>query len=409
LSSSYEEIAERQRLAKSGIDMLLNLFDMVYWQNLFPRKMATAASQGKQFEVKSKQEIFTKCVAAHYKDCRLNAYPTRGDRDLELGYLAPSILFIDIDKSGRSEAELAIILEETLAKIKEELEINPLVLWTGNGYHIYIGIKVHPLFNQVQLMNQCEALGTDPNKELLRFAGGYFTEGRSDPERDRGISQKSALLRIPYTLNSKCLEDGRDPVVKVIQKHSDFPAQMTENLLLDFKLHITKMWKDKYVVAQPNLIDNEDGEGEDKDDWDEDSWDEDDGIEEYHGQIKWIETILQTPVSKNRYTYLFHIIGPYLRHTLQLSKNEARQNMLKWLQLCNQKSKVTNVQGKLAGALSGPAKWAPWKLETLRRKNIEAGYEYQELLDAIDKKNLSEEEEEDEDKEEEDWEIEEDE
>jgi hypothetical protein len=36
--------------------MLLNLFEMVYWQNLFPRKMATAQSQGKQFVVNSKED-----------------------------------------------------------------------------------------------------------------------------------------------------------------------------------------------------------------------------------------------------------------------------------------------------------------------------------------------------------------
>jgi hypothetical protein len=57
--------------------------------------------------------------------------------------------------------------------------------------------------------------------------------------------------------------------------------------------------------------------------------------------------------------------------------------MVEWLQLCNQKSRVTNVQGKLTGALSGRPRWAPWKLETLRRKNIEANFEYQEILDAV--------------------------
>jgi hypothetical protein len=58
--------------------------------------------------------------------------------------------------------------------------------------------------------------------------------------------------------------------------------------------------------------------------------------------------------------------------------------MIEWLKLCNQKSKVSNIQGKLTGALSGPPKWAPWKLETLRRKNKEANFEFQEIVDIVD-------------------------
>jgi hypothetical protein len=380
---STQNLAERQQLVKQGIDMLLNLFDMVYWQNLFPRKMATAASQGKQFTVYNKEEIFKKCVAAHYKDCRLNAYPIRGDRDLELGYLAPSILFIDIDKSDKTEEELVIILEETLAKIKEVLGISPLVLYTGNGYHIYIGMKVRPLYTHLDLMERCRQLGTEPNKEFLRFAGRYFTNGRSDPQRDHGISQKSALLRIPFTLNGKCLEDGRDPLVKVVQKHSAESAQLTEDLFLDFQLHVADMWMSRLKEQQRIVYDEDD----DDENWDlnneDEDWDDDD-VEEYHGKIPWIERLLNTPISKNRYICLFHIIGPYLRHTLELSKSDARAKMIEWLQSCNQRTRVTNMQGKLTGALSGLARFAPWKLETLRRKNIEANYEYQEILDAVD-------------------------
>jgi hypothetical protein len=84
-------------------------------------------------------------------------------------------------------------------------------------------------------------------------------------------------------------------------------------------------------------------------------------------------------MSKNRRHYLFRIIGPYLRHTLRLSKVEAKRIMIQWLQLCNQKSKVPNIQAKLAEALHGPAHWAPWKLETLRRKNRESGWRGEDI------------------------------
>jgi hypothetical protein len=345
---------------------------MVYWQNLFPRKMATDQSQGKQFVVNSKEEILMKCVAAGFKDCRLNAYPTRGDKDLELGLLAPSILFIDIDKGNRTEEQLVIILEETLAKIKEELGVSPLVLWTGNGYHIYIGLKTEPFYVYRKLMDQCRELGTDPNREFLRFAGGHFTDDRSDPERDRGISQKSALLRIPYSLNTKCLKPGLEPVVKVVQKHSDMPASLSEDLLLDFRAYITHKVISNSLQFQYNKSRNSGA-----DDYDDDY--DDDG--EYHGKIGWIEYLLTKPISKNRYVCLLHIIGPYLRNTLQLSDLEAKGRMVQWLKLCNQKSRVPKVSVKLAGVLSSSPTFKPWKLDTLKRRNKEADYQYQEIVD----------------------------
>ena len=66
------------------------------------------------------------------------------------------------------------------------------------------------------------------------------------------------------------------------------------------------------------------------------------------------------------------------------------------LQLCNSKSIVKNVQGKLNGALSGSANWAPIRLDKLRFMNLKENFEYQEILDAVDHYNDVEEEDDDE-------------
>jgi hypothetical protein len=39
-------LSERRELVKQGIDILMGLFEMVEWQKPFPRKMATAKSEG---------------------------------------------------------------------------------------------------------------------------------------------------------------------------------------------------------------------------------------------------------------------------------------------------------------------------------------------------------------------------
>ena len=64
---------------------------------------------------------------------------------------APNIIFIDIDltqgpKYENSLLELNRILCKTLKTIKQKLDgCKPTVLWTGNGYHIYMVLDARPL------------------------------------------------------------------------------------------------------------------------------------------------------------------------------------------------------------------------------------------------------------------------
>ncbi|MGZ5510836.1 MAG: hypothetical protein ACXWFC_10235 [Nitrososphaeraceae archaeon] len=82
---------ENQEKVKEGIEFLLSHFEGR--QRLFPRKMSTLASNGKQFIVCNKEQILNACIKSNFKDCRLNAYPVLEDGVLQ----APNIIFIDLD------------------------------------------------------------------------------------------------------------------------------------------------------------------------------------------------------------------------------------------------------------------------------------------------------------------------
>ena len=103
--------------------------------------MSTFASNGKQFTVYNKEQILNACIKANFKDCRLNAYPVLEDGLLQ----APNIIFIDLDLPSKLK-ELNKNLDKTLKIIKQKLNgFKPTVLWTGNGYHIYIVLDIRPL------------------------------------------------------------------------------------------------------------------------------------------------------------------------------------------------------------------------------------------------------------------------
>lgn len=81
----------RKDEVKDGIDFLLSHFECR--QRLFPRKMSTFASNGKQFIVYNREQILQSCRISQFKDCRLSVYTV-----LEEGLLqTPNIIFIDLD------------------------------------------------------------------------------------------------------------------------------------------------------------------------------------------------------------------------------------------------------------------------------------------------------------------------
>ena len=85
------KIKNREKKLKEGIEFLLSHFEGR--QRLFPRKMSTSTSQGKQFTVYNKEQILDACIKSNFIDCRLNAYPVLEDGLLQ----TPNIIFIDLD------------------------------------------------------------------------------------------------------------------------------------------------------------------------------------------------------------------------------------------------------------------------------------------------------------------------
>jgi hypothetical protein len=314
-------------MSKADIELILSHFE----EPLFPRRMMTSASNG-QFTVISKEDIWQRCKEANYIDCRINAYPEHIEYQ---GILRqpPNFIYIDLDKSHFSQyKDPAKMLDTALDKslknlslvfgqrdasssdIQQQLEhysikpIRPTVIWSGNGYHIYLPIQSVVLdtydpfskgrFPSLFSSYNGKYFGSFVSEVFLKYAEDLFTGGKADPQHRP--KYRSCLIRIPNTYNSKCLARGMDheeSMVKVIQEWNGYRPPI-QSLTKGFRRWITEQeihQKDlvrkgpKSVRKQPEST-----------------------TANNNFQINWIERLLQKCIADGRKETLRLILGPYL-------------------------------------------------------------------------------------------------
>ncbi|WP_148686799.1 DNA primase noncatalytic subunit PriX [Candidatus Nitrosocosmicus hydrocola] len=353
---------ERIKKVKEGIDFILSHFEGR--QQLFPRKISTAFSNNGQFTVYNKEQILNECIKADFMDCRINAYPVLDKNDC-LSYSniqSPNIIFIDFDLDKSLPYQKAITkLEKTknrsIQTIKERLiGSQPTILWTGNGYHIYIVINTRPL----ELIKELSELSKNPSEEFLRYAELTFSNKKKDSSHNSSF--KSSLLRIPYTFNSKNLltnnENDREKAeVSIVQKFdNDNIKPINIKLLRDYRLWLAdddllrKKKKKNSRLKSCNIIDKKD----------------------LAKKYFWIERLLQTPLPCFRRYCLYRILVPYLVNVRKLNDEECFGVLKKWLEKCNNISIIPfNIESEIKTRLNGVKDYEPLSLYKLRKENSE--------------------------------------
>lgn len=213
------EITARRQKVLEGIDVILSLFSTVKQQRIFPRKIMTKKTRG-QITVYSIEQMIQAFEDADFVDYRINAYPSflneAEEKDyvsgINLDIFASNILFIDLDQKGfSSKSELDKVLNKILKHISKVLhDSKPLLLWTGNGYHIIIPVKATEALENFE---DFKGLTEKSSSEFLQFAKSFLSFNKADKANNPAF--KSCLLRVPFTFNSKCSDEGMDPEVKI--------------------------------------------------------------------------------------------------------------------------------------------------------------------------------------------------
>ena len=212
---------------KEGLDFILKHFDFDF---IWPRTISTKTTQGRQILVYNKVEAFARFKQANFLDCRISAYPsTKYTRRLKQ---EPNFLFIDLDSQTSS---LDKELEHTLTNIKSKFEnsdIEPTVLWSGRGYHIYLPVNAQLLENQ-SLFEDIEVY--DPSRKFLQWVEQHLSDNKADPCHSLGVSFNNCMLRIPGSINSKVNRQ-----VTVVQEWNDIKPSI-KPLLYEFYIHLATM------------------------------------------------------------------------------------------------------------------------------------------------------------------------
>jgi Primase X len=353
-----------QRKVQDGLDFILNHFQ----EPILPRKIMTK-KLGYQIEVFNKQEAFEHFKTSNYEDCRINAYPSfteyHGINRTPISFLVVDLDLKDFtDETKRGKAVLDKALNKTLQKIKESIGGNPTVLWTGNGYHVYQPVTGFILEEYETFYEFTKYLDKDLTSMFIQFAEEYFTDFAAD--RLHNPTVKSCLVRIPGSLNSKCVERGQDAEIKIIQKWDDSRPSI-QPMLRDFRRWLIQKKIDafeelkKQEKFQMTVSKNQ----------------------ERKNTIKWIEKgILEHPFSDHRKYIIWRILSPYLLNVKKLRKEEAYSVMKEWLDRCDELEKLNfNSKTKIRDGLKGAGKgYYPISMEKLKEENRQL---YDLVLDKI--------------------------
>jgi hypothetical protein len=126
-------------------------------------------------------------------------------------------------------------LQHTLTSIKSKFEnsdIEPTLLWSGRGYHIYLPVNA-PLLENESLFEDIEVY--DPSRKFLQWVEQYLSNNKADQCHSMGISFNNCMLRIPGSLNSKVNRQ-----VTVIQQWNGIKPSI-KPLLYEFYIHLATM------------------------------------------------------------------------------------------------------------------------------------------------------------------------
>ncbi len=208
----------------------------------------------------------------------------------------------------------------TLKSIREKLgdNISPSVLWTGNGYHIYL-----PVTAFILEVESIFAGFEEPSRRFIQWTEQFLTNNKADPCHSNSLSFRNCMLRVPGSLNSKLVrlnEKGKivnipeSGEVKIIQKWNGVRPSI-KPLLSEFYIYVADS---KLKEIHRNRKSRKHS-----------------AHYENNHKIQWIETLLQIPISDHRKYALWRIVAPYLINIRKMSHEDATRIIREWLDKCD--------------------------------------------------------------------------
>ena len=301
---------KKKKEIEIGLDFILSHLEE---PTIFPRTIMTK-KLGYQKIVYSKESALKHFIESDFIDCRINAFPSLKEGAIWI----PEFLFIDLDRNNfKTEKGFELSLSTTLKNIKEKLANNdvvqPTVLLTGGGYHIYQPVNCPTALENITEFQKFE----NSSQEFLRFAKNDLSNGKAD--KNNNPSFKSCLLRIPCSINSKY-----NKKVKIVQKWNKVRPPIPRGFIEEFRTYLIQKKIDEKEQKQKMLLKLKRQQNNYK------------NITHNGNYYQWVDKkILSKPFKDYRKIIVNLILAPYLVVIKKLSFEESYPIIYEWLQKCD--------------------------------------------------------------------------
>jgi hypothetical protein len=299
---------------EEGLDFLLSHFTEPLW----PRNVATAATNTKQHTVEDRDRALLYYKAARLEDCRLSIFPNY-ERMAEMGYqnLGPShipdmiLIDIDLETFKQDTDQFNTAVKTTLRNIKKHLNgVQPTVIFTGSGVHILQPLLLNQAFEDMPEFNKFRKNSTDVSVRFMRWAARRLSSGRSDPKHNPSFA--SCLTRIPGSKNGKNGE-----TVKILQHWNGVRAKVPKQFITDFLIDLVQSEIGKNLRMQEiskkfNNLRTQKTE-----------------------HTNWIEKLIGTPIADGRKNIMALVLVPYLIVRRGLSPSQTHDTVMDWADKCD--------------------------------------------------------------------------
>jgi hypothetical protein len=359
----------------AGLDYILGHFRQPLW----PRTISTRTTEGKQIVVGSREEALARFIQSTWLDCRISAYPVKAtanpsalERFQGLTYITPRnlIVMIDLDKGTfKSERALGLALTKTLHNINSVLglglgiNVEPTVLWSGNGYHIYLALDSQGIIlENVKEFSSIQQISV----KFLRFAEFFLSGGKSDKSHNTIVSFNNCMLRIPGSFNSK-----NNAQVKIIESKTILATiPSIKPLLRDFRRYLI----DQQIAEECRARVRRQSQNNNNNNRRRNLIDYNCSSQGGASSIGWIERLLQTPLYDFRKYCVWRILTPYLLNIKKLSVQESVDIIRQWLVQCDNLRSLDfriSVDQRIIDGLDSAAEkgYLPISLEKLKEEN----------------------------------------
>lgn len=366
---------EDNRFERDGFKFILSHFTHQKAADIWPRTISTFLTQNRQILIpyhKGERFALAMFKQSNLVDCRINAYPDYTEYNGIVRY-CHDFIFIDLDLEritpfGKwsSMQLLDIVLDTTLMRMKKVLgrsDINPTIIWSGNGYHIYLPVEPFeiPLESDTKF---CQF--NEPSKRFLKFVAQFLTDGHSDPKNTPTF--RSCLLRVPYSYNAKCLKVGKtkDDSLVYIKQQWNGNRPSIKPLIVQYYVHLQSCESDKKLLQQqqkgvkrPNNYFNHYNNNNNN-----------------NNKTGWIEKLLLHEIPDHRKYAIRKIIAPYLITRRGYDYNQSLEIINNWLYNINNNGLTDNssiYDPKIKSALNNTMSknWKPLSYDNLRVCNAE--------------------------------------